>query len=175
MKKKKGFTLLELLVVILIIGILAGIALPQYKRAKEKVEAAELLTNVKALHEAQHRYFLVNGTFAENFDDLDISFGGFERGGCSGFSMFSPKDCLSNNKNVIQLVKGSKGRSFAAQRKRGKYKYSGFMFAEETLLEVPNSTLICYEYNQNGFCSDLLKCNLIYKLDNTNKYYSCKF
>ena len=171
----QGFTLIELLVVVLIIGILAAIALPQYRKAKEKAEATQLLTSVKALHEAQQRYYLVNGVFAESFDNLDVEFEGFERGGCEDFSIFNPKDCLSNNKNVIQLVKGSYGLSFAALRKQGKYKYSGFIFVEETLLEVPNSNLICYEYNQNGFCSDLLKCDLTYQLNTTNEYYSCKF
>ncbi len=175
MKNKKGFTLIELLVVILIIGILAAVALPQYKKSKEKAEAVELQIMVKALHESQQRYYMVNNSFATSFDDLDMDYSGYERGGCGDFSAFSYTDCMSNNKNIIQLVKGSYGRSFAAHRKQGKYKYSGFIFAEETLLKVPNNTLICYEYRENGFCSELLRCNLIYKLDSTNKYYTCKF
>ena len=174
-KYKKGFTLIELLVVVLIIGVLAGVALPQYKKSKEKVIAAELMTTVRALNEAQRRFKVANGRFATTFDELMFEIKGYKQGGCKGFSMFSYTDCISNDKNVIQLVKGSYGLSFAAHRKQGKYKYSGFIFVEETLLEVPNSNLICYEYNQNGFCSDLLKCDLTYQLNTTNEYYSCKF
>jgi prepilin-type N-terminal cleavage/methylation domain-containing protein len=54
-KNKKAFTLIELLVVVLIIGILAAIALPQYRIAVEKSRTAELLLIVKSLESRLQR------------------------------------------------------------------------------------------------------------------------
>ncbi len=74
-QNKKGFTLLEMLVVILIIGILAAIALPQYQMAVKKAEFARLQPMTKALLDAEERYFLTNGTYT-GIENLDIDMPG---------------------------------------------------------------------------------------------------
>ena len=58
---KKGFTLIEMLVVVLIIGILASIALPQYTRAVEKAKVAQALITLKYMRERGQEFMLAHG------------------------------------------------------------------------------------------------------------------
>ncbi|MBO7238567.1 MAG: prepilin-type N-terminal cleavage/methylation domain-containing protein [Elusimicrobiaceae bacterium] len=70
---KKAFTLIELLVVVLIIGILSAVALPQYQKAVLKARLYQGIPLVESIYQAQQAYYLANGTFATDFDSLDVS------------------------------------------------------------------------------------------------------
>ena len=67
---KKGFTLIEMLVVVLIIGILAGIALPQYTNAVEKSKASEALIILKSLRDHQALCYIQKGENASECANL---------------------------------------------------------------------------------------------------------
>ena len=72
--KQGGFTLLELLMVVIIIAILASIALPQYIKATEKARAAEALNALSAIRSAQIRYKALDpgGAYTTVLTALDI-------------------------------------------------------------------------------------------------------
>ena len=67
-----GFTLIEMLVVVLIIGILAAIALPQYKLTTVKAKTSALFPLMKRLIDAEQTYYLTNGNYTGDVSVLDI-------------------------------------------------------------------------------------------------------
>ena len=67
-----GFTLIELLVVVLIIGILAAIALPQYEVTVLKAKMATVLPMMKAIKDANERYYMANGSYSDDLSVLDV-------------------------------------------------------------------------------------------------------
>jgi type IV pilus assembly protein PilA len=69
-QSEKGFTLVELLVVIIIIGILAAIALPNFLNQSAKAKQTEAKQNVGAHNRLQTIYRAQNGGFADTLDKL---------------------------------------------------------------------------------------------------------
>ena len=68
-----AFTLIELLVVVLIIGILTAVAVPMYKHAALKSQFSTVMPPTKSLAEAQEVFYLNNGEYAEDKEELDLS------------------------------------------------------------------------------------------------------
>ena len=99
---KKGFTLIELLVVVLIIGILSAVALPQYEKSVEKSRATQAITLVKSIADAQKIYYMANGKYAENFEDLDIGMPGNPTGGVLTLGRFKYEVLLNAVRPYVQ-------------------------------------------------------------------------
>jgi len=61
--KTRAFTLIELLIVLVIIGILASLAVPQYRLFVIRARGAEAMQNVRAIADSLWRYYLEAGDF----------------------------------------------------------------------------------------------------------------
>ena len=70
MLKRKGFTLLELMIVVIIIGILATVAIPQFTSVVEKARAAEAITILGSIRTGMSLYYLESGVYPANQSSL---------------------------------------------------------------------------------------------------------
>ena len=67
-----GFTLIELIVVIIILGILTTIGMNTILNEIPKAKQAEAKTNIAHINSGQSTYWLTHGTFANSMSDLAI-------------------------------------------------------------------------------------------------------
>jgi prepilin-type N-terminal cleavage/methylation domain-containing protein len=70
---RKGFTLVELAVVIVIIGVLAAFGVPQFLKSVERAKAGEAFNYLAAVRSAQERYVAKQGVYTSVASDLDIT------------------------------------------------------------------------------------------------------
>lgn len=105
----KGFTLVEMLVVVVILGILVSVSVPQYQKAVQRVKYEKIRSVAEAVFRAEKVYYLNNGQYTAFLEDLDISL----------------PDYISDRilfKNEEETPSDEADSSFASYRKRPDYK-----------------------------------------------------
>jgi type IV pilus assembly protein PilA len=60
-QSSKGFTLVEIMIVVVIIGLLAAMAIPAFQKVRTSSQDKAVLNNVRQLAAAADQYFLENG------------------------------------------------------------------------------------------------------------------
>lgn len=111
---RKAFTLIELIIVVIIIGILASIAIPQFNKTMERSRIAEASAVLGALRGAQLRYKLENTNYATDYTKLDIDTPNYDGSGNPNGKFFTY--------NVANAAEGTTATTIAtAQRKSSQY------------------------------------------------------
>ena len=136
---------------VLIIGILAAIALPKYKKAVERSRFTQLITYNNAIVKAQQIYYLANGEYAMDLRKLDIG--------------------LPSIKGMHCFMQGKQSNPYTAcsLQKRGK----GFVVLEEVL---KTGQFDCCSYRETNFAADdlcITETGAQPKPDPETKDYKC--
>ncbi len=70
LRDEKGFTLVELAIVVVILGILAGVGIQQYGRVQDKAKRAADDANVKVIASAVQMYMMIEDKDPKNVENL---------------------------------------------------------------------------------------------------------
>lgn len=92
MKHNKGFTLIEIMTVVLIIGVLSAVALPQYRRVMQKSYATQAIAMLRSINDSSERLAVEFGykSFANLYESAPT------KAKFSRMDMFSPENLPSS-------------------------------------------------------------------------------
>jgi len=133
-KQNKGFSLIELLVVVLIIGVLTAIIVPSYEKATEKGRAADAVSALRGLeYSARERIMAHRGLLAvESLADIGVALSAGEMledgtwdtkdwtyslsGTASKWEIFATRK-TGDYALVLEITPGSNGRGVQTKRR----------------------------------------------------------
>ena len=148
---KQGFTLIELMVVVLIIGILSSIALPQYEKAVAKARAAEAVVTTKNILDAASIYVTTYRTCPASLSDLDVKVTSDTKNWSFGVNQLGSRNCAA--------VVWDKEGTFEAYR---------VFVKNEAESDMPSGSM--YWSCQGGSCEEFFKAINVKQVSGTQNY-----
>ena len=138
--KEKAFTIMELIVVVIIIGVLAAVAFPMYQKWVEKGRAAEGYNNLGLIRKAQVGYYNTYGVYGE-MSSLDTE---YDLG--LPYCASSQTNC-SNNKNhfIYQCTNGASDIYCRAYRCLSGGKHPDALSAYYLKLDLDTGEIVWYD------------------------------
>jgi prepilin-type N-terminal cleavage/methylation domain-containing protein len=125
MKNNKGFTLMEILTVIVIIAVLMGVAFPQYRRVVQKSYGTQAITMLRSLYDSSERLAMQKGY--KSYSNLGVTNGKLSQMdlfadppyGCSGNDSTNVVDCSSSSNDGLRSFKYKVKADYIVAQKQG--------------------------------------------------------
>ncbi|MBR4592776.1 MAG: prepilin-type N-terminal cleavage/methylation domain-containing protein [Elusimicrobiaceae bacterium] len=153
LRSQKGFTLLEILLVILIVMLIAAWVIPQYVRATERARLMEAVTLLENIAKAQQRKYMQSNRFVNQYTALDIAFEGASES--LFYTKGNPATGIHGNGFGIELHGGPSyetGYADAVRHKDGRP--LRYHYTVRRLYGNPNTTCIGGDDNGQSLCAD---------------------
>ncbi len=158
--RRKAFTLVEVLIVVLIIATLTAVALPIYRKAVEKSQAATALNVLNSIAVAEQSFFMAAGRYTTNYGELEENFADKQ-------GQYAQDKTLTLKYFDVTLNGTEKGKGVVkAARSDGSYTLGKY---------YDGGRICCYQKNDTGFCDklDIETCNLAEDVSQTCTSNSC--
>ncbi|WP_428898079.1 prepilin-type N-terminal cleavage/methylation domain-containing protein [Parelusimicrobium proximum] len=143
-RSSRGFTLIEIAVVVVIIAVLAALAVPAYQRSVERSKATEAATVLNKIRSEQEKMAAFSNTYADNFSQLSPVIQGKRSSGTS-----------IDSTNYTYHLRDVDGIKYAEAVPKSKYEYT-------IRTSLYNQTNLCAEGDDADLVKNLFKgCDLV--------------
>ena len=92
--RQSGITLIELLIVVIIIGILAGVGIPMYQEHTRSARRAAAQADLAEIASRQEQFFLNNRTYTTTIGSGGLNLTDSSEGGYYSYSIETSSECV---------------------------------------------------------------------------------
>lgn len=159
-RSKKAFTLIETLIVVLIIATLTAVAMPIYRKAVEKSQAATALNVLGSIAAAEQSFFMAAGRYTMDYSELEENF-------ADKHGQYAQDKTLTLKYFDVTLNGTERGKGVVkAARNDGSYVLGKY---------YDDGRICCYQKTDTSFCDklNLETCNLSEEVSQTCTSNSC--